>query len=185
LAIAHSCHLGTCLRIFGTILTKGTIGNEPARDSSPATAVSTETSAVKKGTASSSFHPLWQDVSDQSDLQDFNTVHFFHQSIGVFWHFVQALIQAKSVGTAFKFPQRFPDPLRIYGVPRSIAKDVRLANLYDHGHFTNTTQFNFLSKPFSVVRQATVDIVEQLENSKDPKNDSRLVISKKSVGLLV
>ncbi|PVG04498.1 hypothetical protein CPB86DRAFT_868449 [Serendipita vermifera] len=133
--------LQTTTRVLAKV---GSKGNEPARDSSPATAISTEPPSAKKNTTNLSLHPLWTDVSDQSDLKEFNT----------------ELIEPKSVGTAFKFPQRFPDPLRIFGVPRSIAKD-----------------FNFLSKPFSVIRQATVDIVEQLEKSKDPNNDSRVVIT--------
>ncbi|KAG8826206.1 37S ribosomal protein S23 mitochondrial [Serendipita sp. 400] len=65
-----------------------------------------------------------------------------------------------SLGVPFAFPQKKVDPFRIFGVPRSTEKD-----------------FAFFSKPFSIVRQPTLDLLSLLENSTKSEHKSRIVIT--------
>ncbi|KAG8817225.1 37S ribosomal protein S23 mitochondrial [Serendipita sp. 399] len=103
-----------------------------------------QTTGARKPTSGIDLDILLRDNADQSEMKELelDSVH------------------PHSLGVPFAFPQKKPDPIRTFGIPRSVERD-----------------FNFFSKPFSIIRQSTLDLLALLEKSKDPEYKPRTVIT--------
>ncbi|CAG7847120.1 SubName: Full=Uncharacterized protein {ECO:0000313/EMBL:CCA69094.1} [Serendipita indica DSM 11827] len=102
------------------------------------------TSTQKRQDDQMLLHPLYREVADQTSMQVFES----------------ELVNEGNIGLALAFPSKTPDPLRIFGIPKSVEKT-----------------FDLVTRPFSVVRRPTLSLRQTLENARKSGSDNRIVIT--------